>query len=121
MQTSKAKKINTVIKKAGAKADPLTDTKAKILANIKSASADEKPEQVDDQNTMRDLYTIVKDSDGRQLSVYLMWSDLKDNHNKYYILQALVDKAGNYKLWVRYGRVGNSGVTNLASFGSSKE
>lgn len=43
-----------------------------------------------------------------------MWSDLKDNHNKYYILQALKSSAGNYYLWTRFGRVGAPGVCNNA-------
>jgi len=41
-----------------------------------------------------------------------MWSDLKNNHNKYYIAQVLEPKPANGKayLWTRYGRVGNDGV-----------
>jgi predicted DNA-binding WGR domain protein len=40
-----------------------------------------------------------------------MWSDLKDNHNKFYVAQALKSKFGNYSLWTRYGRVGVAGVS----------
>ena len=48
------------------------------------------------------------------MSVYLMWSDLKANHNKFYILQALEDKqTGMGRLWTRYGRVGVDGVKSL--------
>ena len=43
------------------------------------------------------------------LSAYLMWSDIKDNHNKYYIAQGL-QKGNSYFLWTRYGRVGLDGV-----------
>ena len=43
-----------------------------------------------------------------------MWSDLKDNHNKYYILQALKSTSGSYCLWTRFGRVGAAGVGNKA-------
>lgn len=30
-------------------------------------------------------YSVVDGADGQPLSCYLMWSDIKDNHNKYYI------------------------------------
>lgn len=39
-----------------------------------------------------------------------MWSDIKDNHNKYYIAQGLVSGSGQHFLWTRYGRVGLDGV-----------
>lgn len=57
--------------------------------------------------------------DGRQMSVYLMWSDLKDNHNKFYIIQALEDSSGAGYLWIRYGRVGVDGVKSSSQM--SKE
>lgn len=47
-------------------------------------------------------------------SCYLMWSDLKDNHNKYYILQVLEHKTtGKFYYWNRYGRVGYDGSKDL--------
>ncbi|CDW91652.1 poly(adp-ribose) polymerase [Stylonychia lemnae] len=52
----------------------------------------------------------VIDDNGRNLSCYLMWSDIKNNHNKYYISQALLDNTGKHYLWTRYGRVGLDGV-----------
>ena len=55
-------------------------------------------------------YTVVK-QDGKYLSCYLMWSDVKDNHNKFYIMQVLQHKAsGTNTLFTRYGRVGDRGV-----------
>jgi poly [ADP-ribose] polymerase len=55
-------------------------------------------------------YTVVK-QDGKYLSCYLMWSDVKDNHNKFYIMQVLQHKAsGANTLFTRYGRVGDRGV-----------
>jgi poly [ADP-ribose] polymerase len=44
------------------------------------------------------------------LSCYLMWSDIKNNHNKFYVAQALQHTNGSYYLWTRYGRVGLDGV-----------
>lgn len=38
-----------------------------------------------------------------------MWSDLKNNHNKFYICQIL-ESGGAYSFWTRYGRVGMDGV-----------
>jgi len=39
-----------------------------------------------------------------------MWSDLKNNHNKFYICQVLRKKIGNgLLLYTRYGRVGANG------------
>lgn len=39
-----------------------------------------------------------------------MWSDIKQNHNKFYIIQALKHSSGSFHLWTRYGRVGIDGV-----------
>ena len=51
------------------------------------------------------------------MSCYLMWSDIKDNHNKFYIAQGL--KSGtNFYLWTRYGRVGLDGVGTAENAGS---
>jgi predicted DNA-binding WGR domain protein len=37
----------------------------------------------------------------------MMWSDMKNNHNKYYIVQVLRRKGTEqYSTWIRYGRVG---------------
>ena len=109
-----ARKVAAAIPKAGAKSvDPLKNAKAALKANNSSVKA----EPVDDHVPRRDNYNVVVDpASGRPLSVYLMWSDLKDNHNKYYVLQALKSVAGtsNY-VWTRFGRVGAPGVTNLAN------
>lgn len=64
------------------------------------------------------LYEVVADGD-TVYSVYLMWSDLKSNHNKYYVMQLLQRKGTDAKsgvqcaIWIRYGRVGNCGGTSL--------
>ena len=39
-----------------------------------------------------------------------MWSDIKENHNKFYVAQALKHSNGKFYLWTRYGRVGLDGV-----------
>jgi predicted DNA-binding WGR domain protein len=44
---------------------------------------------------------------GKVYSTYMMWSDMKNNHNKYYIVQVLKRKGTEqYSTWIRYGRVG---------------
>ena len=51
-------------------------------------------------------YEVVIES-GTVYSIYMMWSDMKNNHNKYYIVQVLKRKGlEQYALWIRYGRVG---------------
>lgn len=61
-------------------------------------------------------FSVVAGTDKKKmLSCYLMWSDIKDNHNKYYIAQGLMDGSGKYYFWTRYGRVGLDGVgSNVA-------
>ena len=49
--------------------------------------------EVDDHNPNRADFKVIN-SNGRDLSVYLMWSDLKNNHNKFYIIQAIQEKTG---------------------------
>ena len=56
-------------------------------------------------------YKVVSDG-GKTYSCYLMWTDLKDNHNKFYVSQGLQHTNGSYSLWTRYGRVGSGGVGN---------
>jgi predicted DNA-binding WGR domain protein len=41
-----------------------------------------------------------------------MCSNINNNNNKYFILQAL-EMGGSYFIWTRYGRVGYDGVSNL--------
>ena len=56
-------------------------------------------------------YQVLFDKSTAALSCYLMWSDIKENHNKFYVAQALQHtKTGEYYLWTRYGRVGLDGV-----------
>jgi len=61
---------------------------------------------------------VAKDSaSGLPLSFYGNWSDMKKNHNKFYIVQVLQHKsiATSFALYIRYGRVGVVGVANAAS------
>jgi len=50
-----------------------------------------------------------------------MWSDVKDNHNKFYVCQVLQDGANTF-LFTRYGRVGDSGTVSFTpSLNAAKE
>jgi predicted DNA-binding WGR domain protein len=40
------------------------------------------------------------------LACYLMWSEIKNNHNKFYVVQALHHTNGSNYLWTRYVRLG---------------
>jgi predicted DNA-binding WGR domain protein len=51
-----------------------------------------------------------------------MQSDVKANHNKFYIMQVLRHSVhGNTILFTRYGRVGDRGVTNTEDGNCIKE
>jgi poly [ADP-ribose] polymerase 2/3/4 len=60
---------------------------------------------------------VLSDS-GKALSCYLMWSDIKENHNKFYVAQALQHVSGSFHLWTRYGRVGLDGVGTCEGAGA---
>lgn len=82
---------------------------AKIAAQDSTstnASPTEKSTQVDSHVPNNGAYEVVVEN-GKVYSTYLMWSDMKNNHNKYYIVQALKKKGSEqYWSWIRYGRVG---------------
>lgn len=68
--------------------------------------------------------TVVVDG-GVACSAYLNWSDLKNNHNKFYIVQVLQQKgktgpAHNASVYIRYGRVGLDGVSSMIGMDYSK-
>jgi poly [ADP-ribose] polymerase len=46
-------------------------------------------------------------------------TDVKDNHNKFYIIQ-LIEAGGKFSLWTHWGRVGEPGQFKLES-GTSKD
>jgi predicted DNA-binding WGR domain protein len=88
-------------------------TQAIKLPVLPDPSAAKGPVQVDAFVPSSGDYSVVTDGDFGY-SCYLMWSDVKNNHNKYYILQVL--KSNNreaYHYWNRYGRVGYDGVKDL--------
>lgn len=67
----------------------------------------------------RDGYEVAT-RDGTPLSIYLNWSDLRKNHNKFYIVQVLqrvgqVGEGYHASVFTRYGRVGDGGVTSTVS------
>lgn len=62
---------------------------------------------------------------GQPLSIFLNWSDLKKNHNKFYIAQVLQDKGTvgeptRASVYTRYGRVGVSGVQDSCGMDFAK-
>ena len=73
---------------------------------------------VDSQVPSAQNYKVVIGADGKALSCYLMWSDLRNNNNKFYVSQALQHTMGSFSLWTRYGRVGSNGVGSLEASSS---
>ena len=83
---------------------------------------DDKSATVDSHAPGASQYVVAQDENGQALSTYLNWSDLKKNHNKFYVQQVLQTKASTGDgfpafVYTRYGRVGNSGVTSLKNMG----
>lgn len=70
---------------------------------------------VDKQVPDRTSYTVYED-----YSVNLNQTNIKDNNNKFYVIQILEGK-DQYNVWTRWGRVGEPGRNNMDSFKSSKE
>ena len=70
--------------------------------------------EVDSHVNMASSYKVVS-VDGKALSTYMNWSDMKKNHNKFYVCQVLKEKGGSQRAWLytRYGRVGVPGVKDL--------
>ena len=76
------------------------------LAGAENGSLAEKSTQVDSHVPGNASYEVVVDGE-KVYSIYMMWSDTKNNHNKYYIVQVLRRKGTEqYSTWIRYGRVG---------------
>lgn len=83
-------------------------------------SADESPSQVDSKVPGKEGYEVVM-HEGKYLSMYLNWSDLKKNHNKFYLVQVVQRKGQTGSgyvahVFIRYGRVGDSGQTSFDVF-----
>ena len=77
----------------------------------KALTQDVKEIQVDFNVPNSQSYKVH--SDGAVVcSIYLMWSDLAKNNNKFYLIQ-LLSKGSKLYEWVRYGRVGYTGQTTL--------
>ena len=88
-KATRAKKTAVPIPAPGSKSvDPLLQAKQAIeskIATVTDSTTVSADVEVDDHNPSRKNYKVVTHN-GRPLSVYLMWSDLKENHNKFYII-----------------------------------
>ena len=85
----------------------------KVMAAGTGAAAAESG-RVDSKMVGRDNYEVVV-HEGKAMSIYLNWADMKANHNKFYICQVLQRKGmvGDGKpavVFIRYGRVGVDGA-----------
>jgi poly [ADP-ribose] polymerase 2/3/4 len=67
-------------------------------------------------------YDVIEDTAIPAYSAMLNQTNLANNNNKFFLIQALVRKDGTgFASWFRWGRVGYSGQTNLQVFGSRAE
>jgi poly [ADP-ribose] polymerase len=105
--------------KRAAKKDAKDSAKA-VKGNIEEELKEVKEEgipTIDQQVPNAANYTIVKNG-SNFLSCYLMWSDVKNNHNKFYIMQVLQGN-GSTHLFTRYGRVGDKGQVSFVPNGNA--
>ena len=74
---------------------------------------------VDEFYPDRDNVSVYKDND----VIYecmLNQTDIRDNKNKYYLVQLLKDdKDDDYNVWIRYGRVGARGTKRCIKEGDN--
>ncbi len=63
----------------------------------------------------------VFEQGGKVYAASLMWSDLRNNNNKYYIIQLLQEDANkdSFMVWNRWGRVGSDGQFAQFRFGNA--
>ena len=68
---------------------------------------------VDEKCPQASSYHVFSDSDG-VWDTMLNQADLKKNNNKFYIIQLLEKDSGqDFRVWTRWGRVGENGQSNL--------
>ena len=121
-----------------AKKAPMKKIDKKIAAKenakkAKSAKVDDKDIKTDDKKMVVGIVkgramVDAKVPNGKSYHVYeegnksyassLMWSDLKNNNNKYYIIQILQSDANKLSasVWTRWGRVGYDGQYAMQNY-----
>lgn len=93
---------------------------AKKRAKIEKAP--ETPSPVDIFIPGSDDYEIITTKGLPAYSAMLNQTNLANNNNKFFLIQALARKDGSgFASWFRWGRVGYSGQTNLQVVGSREE
>eukprot|EP00826_Nyctotherus_ovalis_P013167 TRINITY_DN13519_c0_g1_i9.p1 TRINITY_DN13519_c0_g1~~TRINITY_DN13519_c0_g1_i9.p1 ORF type:complete len:576 (-),score=216.42 TRINITY_DN13519_c0_g1_i9:173-1900(-) len=95
------------------------EAEKKIVVGIKKGRA-----MVDTKVTNASAYRVYDDAT-QTYAASLMWSDLKQNNNKFYLIQLLESEAnkGSFAVWNRWGRVGYDGqyaMHNCASLDQAK-
>eukprot|EP01022_Parablepharisma_sp_SALTPOND_P023167 TRINITY_DN480_c0_g1_i2.p1 TRINITY_DN480_c0_g1~~TRINITY_DN480_c0_g1_i2.p1 ORF type:complete len:963 (-),score=64.22 TRINITY_DN480_c0_g1_i2:10195-13083(-) len=88
----------------------------KIVTGIKKGKA-----MVDAKVPNGSTYHVYEEG-GKVYAASLMWSDLKNNNNKYYIVQILQSDANatQFMVWNRWGRVGHDGQFAQFRFGTAE-
>ena len=93
---------------------------AKASAKIKVLTSATGGVLVDHFVPKAEMHKVIQHN-GKALSCYLMWTDCKENHNKFYVAQALQRQDGSFYLWTRYGRVGKDGVGTAEPLASQEQ
>jgi len=112
----KKKDSDSSSKKSSSDSDKKESEKKIVKAVKKGAVA------VDIKFEKASKYHVYDDGKGKIYNASMMLSDLKDNHNKYYIIQLLQadNSSSEYILWTRWGRVGVDGQTLKSEFSSAE-
>ena len=81
---------------------------------------------VDKEVPMSENYYVLPDTlnelDGKHFDATLNMSDLKNNNNKFYLIQVLYnEKTFKYHIWNRWGRVGYQGQNSLDACASGED
>ena len=78
--------------------------------------------QVPKSNDYYVLPDVNNELDGQHFNVTLNMSNLKNNNNKFYLIQVLYnEKSHTYQLWNRWGRVGSIGQRSMFYFSNEQE
>uniref|UniRef100_A0A915LM35 Poly [ADP-ribose] polymerase n=1 Tax=Meloidogyne javanica TaxID=6303 RepID=A0A915LM35_MELJA len=103
---------------------PFPRKKQKLDKNKKKeqeVELEEKPEiDIECSDINIQAYRIYKNSEGIIFNAMLNQTNIQNNNNKFYLIQLLENRlGGDYCVWLRWGRVGMKGQSDLNRFNSN--
>ncbi len=113
---SPQKKADSIPAPAQTPADDKKKDEQKIVTGIRKGKT-----MVDVKVPNGSTYHVYEEN-GKAYAASLMWSDLKNNNNKYYIVQLLQSdtNGSQFTVWNRWGRVGQDGQFAQFRFGNAE-